>query len=163
MWSEKCVKETAIETAGQEDFKSVLDRVFSKWTLFEQDSREQIRLKVDAAGLMDNSLVYAELKSVNGTYPCLWLETKAVSLVSDKKKVGWALAPSQVRKCILVYRMTESVHVYDMIALKDWFREKYRDYQTDMIYDTTLNQLMFGKLVPLSDVIQFCIDSKEGL
>ena len=67
--------------------------------------------------------------------------------------------PSRVNKpTLLIYAMVNVVYIYNLDKLKAWYNKQDKTkWFESKIRDYKFNQDMFGYLIPVKDIEQFCI------
>mgnify|MGYP001205386518 CR=1 FL=1 len=158
-WTEKTKEQSAIESKGfHERVKPILNRITDSYETFDPDTYEQKTLKVDGIAKTKNTTFYFENKIVNGNYSAIFGEYMAVPDCAPPKS-GWIEIASRVDKpTVLIYAMLNTVYIYNMDKLKDWYQVQDKSkWRESKIRDYKFNQDMYGYLIPVSEIDQFKI------
>jgi hypothetical protein len=169
-WNNKVSEQAEIEAAGIKQLKPFLDRYYAPYRLIPQDTKLQVRGKIDC--LSTRIQCALEFKIVTGEYNKIYAEFRGVS-DSGWEYNGWAAQPISNTKTHLIYLMTETIYVIDMNKFKSWYQAADKSsYYVSKIRDDKLGQWMYGHLVPVKDfdiifsgnfnkIVEKCLDYKE--
>jgi len=157
-WDNKTKEETAIERAGMKD--KVLPYLESHWDgykLIPMSTPLQIKGKIDGFCWKEEKKFIFEVKCVNGDYPAIFAEYKAVNKYG-KETEGWINRESRFpnKDALLIYAMKNNLYVWDYNAIRSWFKTADKSkWRTSIIHDNKFDQDMHGYLIPVRELERF--------